>query len=75
MENNIKRIYAIGDNPKSDIRGANNAGDHWISILVQTGCHTGSENDALDPADYLCKDVSEAFKWILEKENMSLELT
>ena len=26
------RIYMIGDNPKSDIRGANTAGEHWTSV-------------------------------------------
>ena len=27
----------IGDNPETDIRGANDAGDHWTSVLVRTG--------------------------------------
>ena len=31
-------VYGIGDNPKSDIRGANSAGPHWSSILVKSGC-------------------------------------
>jgi ribonucleotide monophosphatase NagD (HAD superfamily) len=33
----ISRYYGIGDNPHSDIKGANNAGQHWTSIFVQTG--------------------------------------
>ena len=37
----------IGDNPKSDIRGANDIG--WISILVRSGVFKGV-NDPLDPA-------------------------
>lgn len=31
----VGNIYMIGDNPKSDIRGANAA--KWKSILVRTG--------------------------------------
>ena len=33
----LARIYMIGDNPAADIRGANQAGDPWRSILVCTG--------------------------------------
>lgn len=44
----------IGDNPKSDIRGANNIG--WISILVRTGIFKG-ENDIVDPATYVVDDM------------------
>ena len=33
--NGVSRIYAIGDNPKSDIAGASMAA--WTSILVRTG--------------------------------------
>ncbi len=40
----------IGDNPKSDIRGANEAG--WHSILLRTGMFQGppGSNDPEDPA-------------------------
>lgn len=39
-----------------DIRGANNAGDHWSSVLVRTGVFTGpQDNDMNDPADLVCK--------------------
>ena len=31
----VSNFYMIGDNPSSDIRGANDSG--WISILVRTG--------------------------------------
>jgi ribonucleotide monophosphatase NagD (HAD superfamily) len=33
----------IGDNPKSDIAGANKKG--WTSILVRTGVFKGADND------------------------------
>ncbi|KAM3140632.1 hypothetical protein pb186bvf_007230 [Paramecium bursaria] len=47
---NVGNIYMIGDNPKSDIRGANNIG--WISILVRTGVFQGV-NDPVDPAKHV----------------------
>jgi len=43
-------FYAIGDNPTSDIRGANAAGERWRSILVRTGVFdSAAANDPLDP--------------------------
>ncbi|KAK9816340.1 hypothetical protein WJX74_004088 [Apatococcus lobatus] len=59
------RVFAIGDNPKSDMRGANNAGQHWCSILVRTGIWEGGENDLEDPADYVVEDVLAAVNLIL----------
>ena len=32
----------IGDNPRADIRGANNIG--WLSFLTRTGIYTGTDN-------------------------------
>ena len=40
----------IGDNPKSDIRGANGFGGIWKSVLVRSGIFQGKENDEEDPA-------------------------
>ena len=58
-------IYVVGDNPRSDIRGANLAGERYVSILVRTGVfHTDDENDREDPADYVVKDVAEAMDLI-----------
>jgi len=64
----LKTIYCIGDNPESDIKGANNSGDQYYSILVRTGCWKGGENDTKYPAKKVCNDVLEAVLWILEKE-------
>lgn len=36
-------FYMIGDNPNSDIKGANDAG--WTSIMTRTGVFKGKEND------------------------------
>ncbi len=30
-------IFAVGDNPAADVRGANLAGPPWVSVLVRTG--------------------------------------
>ncbi|KAK9823437.1 hypothetical protein WJX72_002729 [[Myrmecia] bisecta] len=58
----LQHIYAIGDNPKSDVRGANSAGGGWRSILVRTGVFKGGpgENDPTDPAHYVVEHVGEA---------------
>eukprot|EP00003_Mantamonas_plastica_P028246 TRINITY_DN6321_c0_g1_i1.p1 TRINITY_DN6321_c0_g1~~TRINITY_DN6321_c0_g1_i1.p1 ORF type:complete len:264 (+),score=73.32 TRINITY_DN6321_c0_g1_i1:135-926(+) len=63
----IETVYGIGDNPKSDICGANAAGEHWRSVLVRTGNWQSEEdNDQEHPADVVCDDVLAAVKWILD---------
>ena len=61
----ITRFYGVGDNPKSDIRGANNAGDKWTSVLVSTGVFRGPDNDAVDPADIVVGDILDAVRFII----------
>jgi ribonucleotide monophosphatase NagD (HAD superfamily) len=60
----FRRVFMVGDNPRADVRGANNAGPLWKSILVETGVFEGRRaglaNDATDPAAHVCRDVSEA---------------
>lgn len=60
-------FFGIGDNPRSDIRGANNAGVHWKSVLVRTGIFNNRsiDNDGVDPADHVCENVEEAVRLIL----------
>jgi ribonucleotide monophosphatase NagD (HAD superfamily) len=60
--------FGIGDNPLSDIKGANNAGPHWQSILVRTGMFSNVEltNDATNPADAVCDDIGAAVEYILK---------
>eukprot|EP01132_Coremiostelium_polycephalum_P005520 gene5520-6878_t len=67
-----KRVYAIGDNLYSDIKGANNL-EHegWYSILVKTGVYKGTENDTTIPAKYFCNDVMEAVQHILKLEQQN----
>ena len=48
----------IGDNPDSDIDGANRRGDSWVSILVRTGVFNGKDkaNDERHPAKHVVED-------------------
>lgn len=59
----------IGDNPKADIKGANNIG--WNSILTRTGVFKGEGNDPEDPATVVVADFHEAIERILERENLT----
>lgn len=66
----LKHVYAVGDNPKSDVRGANSAGNIWRSILVCTGVYKGGvkSNDKEDPAHYVVEGVGEAVDKVFEIE-------
>lgn len=67
----LKRFYGIGDNPNSDIKGANQAGRQWTSILVRTGIFNGENNDALNPAKYVVNNVHDAVQQIFKVESVS----
>ena len=41
----FSHIYAIGDNCDSDIKGANNRGHPWFSVLVKTGVFVAVEGE------------------------------
>ncbi len=56
-----QRVYMVGDNPASDIVGANQAG--WQSILVKTGVWKGEPDHS---AKYVFDDVLEAVKFVLD---------
>ena len=62
-----ERCYMVGDNPLTDIAGANAAG--WTSVLVKTGMYQDGDDHA---AHVAVKDVSEAVAWICEQEGISL---
>ena len=62
-------LYMIGDNPESDIKGANEAGAHWRSCLVRTGCFQGTHNDPKNPADFVFNDVAQAVSFILSQHS------
>lgn len=61
-------IYMVGDNPQSDIRGANQAG--WCSVLVRTGCFQGEGNDPMNPAVHVVDTVLDAVELIFKKEGL-----
>ncbi|GAA5897469.1 uncharacterized protein JCM6883_006710 [Sporobolomyces salmoneus] len=61
------RVYMIGDNPLSDIAGANAFG--WESILLKTGVFRGTKKEeATHVPTVLKEDVWEGVKWALERE-------
>ena len=64
----ITNFYMIGDNPLSDIKGANSA--KWKSILVKTGMHKSDENDLDNPATFLVNNVKEAINLIMRLEGL-----
>lgn len=70
----VHHVYAVGDNPRTDIAGANGAGEHWTSMLVRTGIFDGAaeENDAQDPADYVVDDCWSAVQTAIELERCQL---
>ncbi|EER23316.1 hypothetical protein D8B26_001410 [Coccidioides posadasii str. Silveira] len=65
----LRDVYMIGDNPESDIRGANSfqsaTGTDWTSILVKTGVYSGAE-PAWQPK-VIVNGVQDAVEWALRK--------
>ncbi|KAG8493257.1 hypothetical protein CXB51_010743 [Gossypium anomalum] len=47
----FETLYMIGDNPSVDVKGAQQAGHPWFSILTRTGVFQGKDNHAEFPAD------------------------
>ncbi|WRT68322.1 TIGR01456 family HAD hydrolase [Kwoniella shivajii] len=60
-------VYMVGDNPLSDIDGANRHG--WSSILVRTGVFhdTHGEKPSHTPT-IICDDVEKGVEWAIEQE-------
>ncbi|CAG8745360.1 13754_t:CDS:10, partial [Dentiscutata erythropus] len=61
-----RKIYAVGDNPASDIAGANAHG--WTSILVRTGLFKGEDNHHLHPANHVTDNILQAVEWMFYQE-------
>ncbi|KAL7281110.1 hypothetical protein ACG7TL_004417 [Trametes sanguinea] len=59
-------VYMVGDNPESDIAGANGAG--WPSILVRTGVYDPAGGPPAHTPTYIAEDVEEAVRWAIERE-------
>ncbi len=70
----LKRVYMVGDNPESDILGANQyrseSGSEWLSILVRSGVYDGGE-PAHKPRTVV-EDVWDAVQWGLRNEGKSM---
>ena len=68
----LERVYMVGDNPASDILGANDydspRGRQWRSILVRTGVYSGGEIPHRSEPDMIVDGVGEAVRWALEQE-------
>jgi ribonucleotide monophosphatase NagD (HAD superfamily) len=60
----------IGDNPDSDIDGANRRGEKWVSILVRTGVFQGGANSDKHAAKYVAQDMEEAVQLIFRLEGL-----
>ncbi|BGP50399.1 hypothetical protein JCM10450v2_006318 [Rhodotorula kratochvilovae] len=61
------RVYMLGDNPASDIAGANAYG--WESVLVRTGVFRGERKEEAEHVPTTLKeDVLEGVQWALRRE-------
>lgn len=74
-QGDIKTVYMVGDNPASDIRGANgfksDRGIRWISVLVTTGVYKGGLHTG--DAKQIVGDVLAAVEWAMEREKSRKE--
>ncbi|KAI2638905.1 HAD-superfamily hydrolase [Hypomontagnella submonticulosa] len=69
----IGTVYMVGDNPESDIVGANEfaspAGIQWRSVLVETGIHSPGAVPTAEPF-HIARNVKEAVEWALGREGV-----
>ncbi|KAK9693800.1 hypothetical protein K7432_013711 [Basidiobolus ranarum] len=67
----VNKVYGVGDNPASDIDGANRAG--WHSILVKTGIYQ-SESDSLNGIvpNTISENLLEAVEFAFEEYEKKL---
>ncbi|KAL9611502.1 MAG: hypothetical protein Q9167_003861 [Letrouitia subvulpina] len=70
VKGRLKRVYMIGDNPESDIRGSNMyqspKGVEWHSILVRSGVYSGGK-PKYEPK-IVVDDVWDGVRWALKRE-------
>jgi HAD superfamily hydrolase (TIGR01456 family) len=69
----LKTVYMVGDNPESDIRGANEyrsaEGVEWVSMLTRTGVYDGRTISMKNRVPkFIVKDVAEAVGLALQRE-------
>jgi len=77
--NSFDVFYGIGDNPESDIKGANHAGPKWRSVFVKSGtivklAESSEQGDivkkATQDAHYTFDHVFDSVKFILQHEKI-----
>ncbi|KAF9047367.1 HAD-like domain-containing protein [Panaeolus papilionaceus] len=59
-------VYMVGDNPESDIAGANAA--QWHSVLVKTGVYDTANGPPTHPPTHFADDVEGAVEWAIRRE-------
>ena len=73
QNNTVTHFYGIGDNPLSDIRGANamktESKYQYTSVLVKSGC-SDPEMLKVDTPDIISNDFYEAIQLILKEKNI-----
>ncbi|TPX55772.1 hypothetical protein PhCBS80983_g05039 [Powellomyces hirtus] len=63
----IGTVYMVGDNPASDIAGANRHG--WTGILVETGVYKQGDVVVGDERpEVVVRDVEKAVEWVMRRE-------
>ncbi|KAI0024203.1 HAD-superfamily hydrolase [Xylariomycetidae sp. FL0641] len=74
-DGSIDTVYMVGDNPQSDIVGANSfesrCGYRWKSVLVETGVHVAGTEPAYPPY-HTARNVGEAVQWALNNESVGI---
>lgn len=68
----LRSVYMVGDNPESDIRGANDfrspEGTSWHSVLVRTGVWSPERGEPAHPPKMIVDNVAAAVDWALKQE-------
>ena len=69
----LRTVYMVGDNPESDIRGANDYrsqdGTDWCSVLVRTGVWSPERGEPAYQPRVVVDDIKAAVDWALKRES------
>ena len=76
-DKSLRNVYMVGDNPESDIRGANEfesptGESKWHSILVRSGVYDGGK-PTYEPK-VIVKDVWDAVRYGLKREGVDIDI-
>lgn len=72
VQGKLPNVYMIGDNPESDIAGANAV--KWSSVLVRTGVFDPQQGPASHRPSQTVDDVESAVRWAIDRELMGGDL-